>query len=154
MPVRSSSSSVHRWPDRERVHAAAARWARRLAGRRPDVVAVGYIGSYARGDWGPGSDLDLVVILDAPRAGDDRDGQLAGPGRDRTTGIEASFLPVPADLLVYTAEEWRRMEREGRRLSRTARREAVWLTGGRAVGGGTGEEGQESPGRGGPHDVG
>jgi predicted nucleotidyltransferase len=30
----------------------------------PEVVRVGYFGSYARGDWGVGSDLDLIIIVD------------------------------------------------------------------------------------------
>jgi predicted nucleotidyltransferase len=28
------------------------------------IVAVGIFGSYARGDWGVGSDLDLVVVVE------------------------------------------------------------------------------------------
>ncbi|WP_376791658.1 nucleotidyltransferase domain-containing protein [Thermoflexus sp.] len=38
-------------------------WAERVARERPEVLRIGYFGSYARGDWGVGSDLDLVVIV-------------------------------------------------------------------------------------------
>jgi hypothetical protein len=36
-------------------------------------------------------------------------------------------LPVPADLLVYTREEWERLQAEGGRFARTVAREAMWL---------------------------
>jgi uncharacterized protein len=35
---------------------------------RPGVRAVGMAGSWARGDAGPGSDVDLVVVVDDPAA--------------------------------------------------------------------------------------
>ena len=63
MPTRSSSSPVARWPDRATVDAAARAWAATEAARRPDLVRLGYFGSYARGEPGPGSDLDLVAVL-------------------------------------------------------------------------------------------
>jgi hypothetical protein len=31
--------------------------------QRPEVVALGYFGSYARGDWGGGSDLDSIAVV-------------------------------------------------------------------------------------------
>jgi predicted nucleotidyltransferase len=78
-------------------------------------VAVGYFGSYARGDWGVGSDLDLVVLVahcDLPFAA-------------RASHYDALALPVPVDLLVYTQVEWDRLEHEGRRLTREVR----WVAG-------------------------
>jgi uncharacterized protein len=44
------------------VVACVLRWAR----ARPDVRAVGMAGSEARGEAGPGSDVDLVVVVDDP----------------------------------------------------------------------------------------
>jgi uncharacterized protein len=41
------------------------RWAERMAAAHPEIVALGYFGSYARGDWGPGSDLDVVVVVES-----------------------------------------------------------------------------------------
>jgi hypothetical protein len=63
MPVRSLTSSALRWPDAETVHRAALAWAVALAQSEPAIVAIGYFGSYARGDAGVGSDLDLVVLV-------------------------------------------------------------------------------------------
>lgn len=117
MPTRSSSSSVLEWPDRDEVDGAARRWAEREAGDRPEVSRIGYVGSYARGDWGPGSDLDLVVVLDSS----DR------PFEHRARDWDVTGLPVPADVLVYTEAELRRMREEKRRFAFTVEREAVWV---------------------------
>lgn len=55
MPVRSLRSSVLKWPDRAQVDAAVREWAAQVALSRPEVVRIGYFGSYARGDWGWGA---------------------------------------------------------------------------------------------------
>ena len=65
MPVRSLRSSVLRWRDRSEVDQAARRRAAEVGTKCPDVLRTGYFGSYARGDWGVGSDLDLLVIVTA-----------------------------------------------------------------------------------------
>ena len=62
MPVRSLTSSVLRWPRPEEVRAAIGTWAAEIVAR-PDVARVGCFGSLARGTWGVGSDVDLVVIV-------------------------------------------------------------------------------------------
>ena len=64
MPVRSLNSSVLKWPGRETVDRAVRRWIARQVKQRPAVVRIGYFGSYARGDWGVGSDLDLIAVVD------------------------------------------------------------------------------------------
>ncbi len=77
---------------------------------------MGLFGSYARGDAGVGSDLDLVVLV--------RD--AAEPFEQRALAYDATSLPVPADVLVYTLEEWERMMAEGG-LPHTVARDVVWL---------------------------
>lgn len=116
MPVRSSSSRVLRWPDAEAVDGAVRTWAARLGDAHPEVLRVAYFGSYARGDWGVGSDVDLIVIVTR---------REVPPGQARTYPCEAD-LPVHADQLVYTLEEWDRLPRDGR-FWRTLDREAVWV---------------------------
>jgi len=96
MPVRSLSSAVLKWPEAAQVRASAERWARELAGREPAVVGAGYFGSYAREDFGVGSDLDLVVVV----------AESAEPFERRAARWDTTGLPVPADLLVYTRAEW------------------------------------------------
>jgi len=63
MPVRSLSSPVLKWPDRQTVEAALRRWAAKVCREHPRILGLGYFGSYARGDWGVGSDLHIVIIL-------------------------------------------------------------------------------------------
>jgi predicted nucleotidyltransferase len=116
MPVRSLSSYVLKWPDKEAADSAVRRWAQRMAGSRKDVLQIGYFGSYARGDWGVGSDLDLIVIVKSS----------SEPMERRASEWDATELPVPADLLVYTEDEWQKMRSQGR-FGRTVMREAVWV---------------------------
>lgn len=116
MPVRSLSSSVLKWPDKETVDFAVRRWAKRVARARKDILQIGYFGSYARGDWGVGSDLDLIVIIESS----------SKPMERRAAEWNATELPVPADLLVYTEDEWQKMRSQGRFVG-TVMREAVWV---------------------------
>jgi hypothetical protein len=117
MPVRYSSSSVVRWPDRETVDAAVRVWARAEAARRPELLRLGYFGSYARGDWGPGSDLDAVAVV--------RESDL--PFERRAAGWDVLSLPVQADLLVYTVREWEALQDRGGRFARVLAHETVWV---------------------------
>jgi predicted nucleotidyltransferase len=117
MPVRSLSSSVLKWPDAAQVDRAARTWADALAAVRKDVLRIGYFGSYARGDWGVGSDLDLLVIL---RESDK-------PFIERALEFDLAEIPVPAELIIYTQAEWERMRMEGGRLVQAIENEAVWL---------------------------
>lgn len=96
MPVRSSTSSIVKWPDRRQVLDALLAWARSAGERHPELERVGYFGSYARGDWGIGSDLDVVLVLSEANA----------PFIERAAAWDLLSLPVPVDLLVYSQDEW------------------------------------------------
>ena len=116
MPVRSLGSSVLRWPDREAVDRAVRALGAEVAEADDRVVRVGYFGSYAKGNWGVGSDVDLVLILESSDE----------PFERRALAYDLGRLPVPADLFVYTAAEWDRMSEEGG-LPKTARHEVIWV---------------------------
>ena len=111
MPVRPLRTSVLRWPDRDEVTSAVAEWARKLIVDDKSVSRVGYAGSYARGNWGVGSDVDIVILVR----------ETSDPFIERARAFDATELPVPADVLVYTDEEWRRLE-QGRSLA-----PVVWI---------------------------
>jgi len=96
MPVRSLNSSVLKWPDASRVHAAVSLWAEKMGHLFPEIMAIGYFGSYARSDWGVGSDIDLLVIVE----------ESALPFEHRAAKWETKELPVPPDLIIYTKKEW------------------------------------------------
>ena len=116
MPVRSLSSSVLKWPNAKTVDCAVHSWAKKIVQHREGVQRIGYFGSYARGDWGVGSDLDLIIVV--------TDSQLSFTTRRVNWG--ATELPVPADILVYTEHEWRSLTRQGR-FAHTIAKEAVWV---------------------------
>ena len=110
MPVRSLSSSVLIWPSRAEVAARVAwRGCRQRRQGIPKLVRLGCFGSFARGNWAVGSDLDLVAVVDSSDK----------PFERRATDWDLNGLPVPAELLVYTLEEWERMERQGGRFAAT-----------------------------------
>ena len=117
MPVRSLTSSVLRWPDKSVIDRAVREWAAREARQHPDLLRLGYFGSYARGDWGVGSDLDLVAVV----------ADSALPFESRAVAWDLLDLPVPAELLVYTVAEWDPLQREGGRFATTLQRETVWV---------------------------
>lgn len=116
MPVRFLNSPVLIWPDRKSVLEALQRWAQDVAQRRPDVLQVGYFGSYARGDWGVGSDLDVILIVEGVEA----------PFERRAVGWGLTSVPLPVDVLVYTPEEWGRLAQHAGFGARVAR-EIVWV---------------------------
>lgn len=119
MPVRSWSSPVLTWPGPEVVEAALRRWGAELGRSRPDVVRVGYFGSYARGDWGVGSDLDVVLVLSA----------CAEPPLRRAQAFDTvTGFPVPVDLLVYTTDEWRQLQASEGGFAHRLTAEVVWVT--------------------------
>ena len=116
MPVRSLNSSVLKWAKREEVLGAAKLWAEKIAKNHPEVLRIGCFGSYTRGDWGVGSDIDLLVIV----ARSDK------PFIYRAADFDATELPVPADVLVYTQDEWQQLQRLGR-FSEQVKSEVIWL---------------------------
>ncbi|MGQ0569359.1 MAG: nucleotidyltransferase domain-containing protein [Armatimonadota bacterium] len=118
MLARSLSSSVLRWPEPVEVNLAVRGWAERTAEERPEVLRIGYFGSYARGDWGVGSDLDVVIIVDHANL----------PWERRSAAWDVTDLPVPADLFVYTLSEWERLLSQSG-FHRTVEDEAVWVYG-------------------------
>lgn len=117
MPIRSLNSSVLKWPDRETVVTAARKWASEEARRRPDLLRLGYFGSYATGNWGVGSDLDLVAVV--------KEADL--PFIERPLDWELGSLPVPAEILVYTTAEWEEVVNRGDRFAQVMSTEVVWL---------------------------
>ncbi len=119
MPVRSLSSPVLRWPDVQAVDQAVRRWARKIAAKRPEILRIGYFGSYARGDWGVGSDLDLIIVVD----------RAEQPFERRATQWDLTELPVPAEALVYTVEEWERLSSQKGRFALMLNKETIWIYG-------------------------
>ena len=117
MPQRSLNSRVLKWPDRDVVDRAARAWAQEAGKRLPGLRRAGYFGSYACGNWGVGSDLDLVAIMD-------RDPE---PFERRSLRWDLNEFPVPAEILVYTEAEWQHLQAGGSRFARMLRDTTVWV---------------------------
>ncbi|MBM4131338.1 nucleotidyltransferase domain-containing protein [bacterium] len=117
MPVRSLNSSVLRWPARDDVLAAARTWAAAEGGARANLLRIGCFGSATGGSWGVGSDLDLVAVVATVKR------SFAERGRD----WDLTRLPVPAEILVYTATEWEQVVNRGDRFAGVMSRDVVWL---------------------------
>jgi predicted nucleotidyltransferase len=106
---------VLKWPNAQSVDQAARRWAERVSRERKHICRIGYFGSYARGDWGVGSDLDLIIIVN----------ESDQPFERRARNWDTTELPVPTDVLVYTWQEWESLQLE--RFCQTIADEAVWI---------------------------
>jgi predicted nucleotidyltransferase len=108
------------WPRREAVEEALRAWSDGLTRSRTDVLGVGFFGSYARGDAGVGSDLDVVVVVtrsDEP------------PARRPLAFDTLTAFPVPVDLIVYTQAEWSERRATGDPFFRRLAQEVVWVAG-------------------------
>jgi predicted nucleotidyltransferase len=116
MPVRSLNSSVFKWPDQKTVDQAVRSWSIEQGHRRPELDRLGYFGSYARGNWGVGSDLDLIAVVD----------DTSEPFERRLLNWELNNLPVPADILVYTLTEWKDVQQRSHKFRRMLKSEVVW----------------------------
>jgi predicted nucleotidyltransferase len=92
-------------------------WVDQIVKNRLQLLRAGYFGSYARGDWGVGSDLDVILILDHSPV----------DFHQRSASWDATHLPVPADILIYTEEEWHTMASRGDRFHKRIEEEAVWV---------------------------
>jgi uncharacterized protein len=118
MPVRLLNSSIMRWPSHAEVHSAIDQWVKDGSGANPpNWLAVGYFGSYARGEAGVGSDLDLVMVV--------LESDL--PFERRATVWDFHAIPVPVEVSVYTLTEWQRLSVNQPRFYQTLVAETVWL---------------------------
>ncbi|MBI2849953.1 MAG: nucleotidyltransferase domain-containing protein [Chloroflexi bacterium] len=98
--LKQSSGSVEVfWLDRKATIQAVKRAARRLASARPEIKRIVLFGSLARGDAVPGSDADLLIVLDGSRR----------RFLDRIPLYYPSGVPIGVDVFAYTEEELARM---------------------------------------------
>ena len=97
MPKRSSNSVVVRSVDYAAVRRALDEYAQRLLATRPDVEEIVVFGSFEKGNYAPGSDLDVFIVLSRSDLS----------VRERIRGLLPERFPVPTDVFPYTREEMR-----------------------------------------------
>ena len=117
MPKRCSGSVKITSVPRAELEAALRRWAETIGPERPEILRIGYFGSYAHGDHTPASDLDVVVLL----------GECDRPMLQRMLDYLPDGVPVGCEVFPYTADEVDRMRRDGRGWWREIETNAVWV---------------------------
>lgn len=105
--------------DRDSVLTELKTWAGDLPRLHPEVVRVGLFGSYAKGNYAPGSDIDILIVV---RKSEEPVWFL------RSAAFDTSALSVPADLFVYTEAELSRMKVDNPFIQRILT-EIVWVSG-------------------------
>jgi len=101
-PRSSSSSVVIKSVDRRRIEQAVQSYAARLRAEHPEIERIIWFGSWVNGLPGPGSDVDLCLILFSADK----------PLRERAADFLPVGFPVGIDLFAYTREEWERLREE------------------------------------------
>ena len=115
----SFAGPVLRWPRSAQVIDQTTAWATTQRQQNPDLLAVGVFGSYGRGEAGVGSDLDLLLILEACDL----------PIWERLRRWDTSTLPLACDLLVYSRKEWQSLPQWKHRLAAALGHDTHWLVG-------------------------
>ncbi|MCX7667428.1 MAG: nucleotidyltransferase domain-containing protein [Atribacterota bacterium] len=90
--------------DREKLYDALSTIVQNLKQRYPEIKDIFLFGSFARGDYTPESDIDLLIVCS----------HLETPFLFRSERFIEFFRPLPLDVnfLVYTEEEIHRMREE------------------------------------------
>jgi predicted nucleotidyltransferase len=93
-------------------------WAGELRKRKPEVLALGYFGSYATNRCGPGSDLDVLVILEHSEH---------SRFFDRIPDLYPTSFPVGVDIFAYTKEEIIEMRSDDNPWLRQILKDIIWI---------------------------
>lgn len=97
---------------------AAVERLRTVVAESADIVGALVFGSYARGQIGPSSDLDVMLVTTTPANGD--------PGSRYARFAARLAFPIQCDLIVYEPEEFERLTQE-RAFVAQARSEGLWI---------------------------
>ena len=89
------SSVVIKSVDEARVRKAMDDYAQRLLAARSEIEEIVVFGSFVRGDFAPGSDLDVFLLLTHSEK----------RVRDRVPDYLPRTFPVPLDLFPFTRED-------------------------------------------------
>lgn len=108
---------VFRALDQGKVLVELNDWAEQQLRTMPELSRVGLFGSYARNNYSPGSDIDLLLLVkQSPET----------VWFKRALGFDVLSLPIGADVFVYTEEEAERMTRTSTWF-RHILGEVIWL---------------------------
>lgn len=89
------SSVLIKSVDPAKIRRSVDEYARRVFAEHPEVEEIIVFGSFAKGNYAPGSDVDILIVL----SDSDR------PFRDRIPELLPGAFPVGLDLFPYTRAE-------------------------------------------------
>jgi predicted nucleotidyltransferase len=95
---------------------AVRSWTAEQVKERSEIIRLGYFGSYARSDWGVGSDLDLIAVVN----------ETSEPFERRSLSWDLNSLPVPAEIIVYSLTEWENLKKKDTKFAHMLKSEAIW----------------------------
>ena len=106
----SSSSVKVTFTNREQILKALENLIQEWTQQHPELEQVILFGSFARGDYFPGSDVDVVIVLKESKA----------PFLDRITKFRPTSFPMDIDIFPYTRDEIERLWEDPHGLVRRA----------------------------------
>lgn len=118
MPKSSLNSVKIKSVPRDELIAALRAWAARLKNKHPEVDRVGLFGSYARGDYTPASDADVLIVVSQT--------DQASPF-GRASKYHPQSIPVGCEIIVYTEDELARRQSQNDPWIRQILGEVIWL---------------------------
>jgi predicted nucleotidyltransferase len=117
MQEKSSNSVKVFFADKDKILLQVREYSKKLKKNHPEVEKVGLFGSYVTDEYGPASDVDLLIILKSS----------SKRFIDRIPDFLPSEIEVSCDCFPYTIDEINRMKSEGNPWILHVLEEAVWF---------------------------
>jgi len=117
MPKKSLNSVKKKSVDRDIVIDRLKEWAFQLAERHQEILKIGYFGSYARDDYTPSSDLDILIVVKSSEK----------PPHKRFLDYAIECFPVGCEIFVYTEEELEKKREFKKGWIHTILSEVQWI---------------------------
>jgi predicted nucleotidyltransferase len=117
MRQKSSSSVRVFFADKDKILLQVKQYSKKLKRNHPEVEKVGLFGSYVTDEYGPASDVDLLIVLQ----------NSSKRFIDRIPDFLPSDIQVSCDCFPYTVDEINRMKDEGDPWILHVLEEAVWF---------------------------
>lgn len=105
------------WLNLDEVRGRLTKAANKLAGMHPEIGEIWVFGSLARGQAVPGSDADVLLVLE----------ECELPFLERAVHYQPEFCGVGVDLFAYTRKELEQMEGAGHQFLERVKTERVCL---------------------------
>ena len=117
MASNPSTPFAAEWPEPEVLHRELEEWARMTAQAEPRALRIGYLEGHDHGGAVDDRHLDLILVME----------EFELPPAERVGMWDLGPVPVPAQTLVYTLEEWSELLEAGISLSNRLREQMVWV---------------------------